>query len=79
MKNRVLQIVKAALAEADGDLTRASEKLGQLQELQSRGWLTPKDDARLCLIDKARDALATYQTHRDDLQRCVEWVERQAD
>lgn len=71
MKTKVLQIVKNALAGAEDNLYRANIQFGKMsaKELEQEYG----QSCRTC-----GEILHEYQIERDELRRCVAWVESAA-
>lgn len=71
MKNRVLTIVKSALAGAEDDFYRANMQFGKMsaKELEQEYG----QSGRTC-----GEIFHEYQIERDELKRCVAWVESAA-
>ena len=68
MKERVLQIVKSALINAEDNLTRVNMVFGKM---------SPKElEIGYGQSGRTRgETLEEYQTEVDELKRCIAWVE----
>lgn len=71
MKDQVLTIVKSALSGAEDNLYRANIQFGKMSEKELEQEYG--QSGRTC-----GEILHEYQLKRDELKRCVAWVESAA-